>query len=146
LWVNWMDVFKISLIYGAVGLLHYIFRKPLLDVSFGRRTEKTMAWDLLFYALFGVIITSAVSVAGVLQVFSYLIVPSVLSTFFIRNVRSRLLFGWFLGFALSLLGMVLSYKLDFPTGPFIVVLFAAMPVLLLIISAIFSLKPRSDKP
>ena len=33
-------------------------------------------WDFLFYASFGVVVTSSVRIAGVLLVFSYLIVPA----------------------------------------------------------------------
>ena len=34
-------------------------------------------WDFLFYAAFGLVVTSFVRIAGVLLVFSYLIVPAV---------------------------------------------------------------------
>jgi ABC-type Mn2+/Zn2+ transport system permease subunit len=72
--------------------------------------------------------------AGVLQVFSYLIVPSVLSTLFFKTIRNRLLFGWAVGFILSFLGMILSYTWDLPAGAFIVVLFALMPVVFLLVT------------
>jgi zinc/manganese transport system permease protein len=91
-------------------------------------------WDFLFYALFGVVITSSVSMAGVLQVFAYLIVPAVLSTLFFETVRARLFFGWALGFGLSLVALWLSYVWDLPAGAFIVVCFAALPVLVLLFS------------
>jgi zinc/manganese transport system permease protein len=138
LWVTWDDVIKTAIIYAIVGLIHYIFRKQLLDASFNHKTQKTMVWDLLFFALFGVVITSSVSIAGVLQVFAYLIVPSLLSTFFFRSIRARLLFGWASGFLLSLVAMAVSYRWDLPTGPFIVVCFASMPVLLLVTTSLFS--------
>lgn len=91
-------------------------------------------WDFLFYALFGVVITSSVSVAGVLQVFAYLIVPSVVGTLFFNTIRARLFFGWALGFLLSLGGLIISHLADFPAGAFIVVCFAGLPVLLLLLS------------
>ena len=142
LWVTWNDVIKVAIIYSVVGLIHYIFRKQLLAASFDHTAKKTMFWDILFYALFGVIITSSVSIAGVLLVFSYLIVPSLISTFFFKTIKARLIFGWAFGFALSLIAMILSYKLDLPTGPFIVVCFAIMPVLLLITTSVFPPKKR----
>lgn len=129
LWVTWQDVTKTAAIYGAVSLVHYLFRGPLLTASF---KGGDAFWDFVFYALFGVVITSSVSVAGVLQVFAYLIVPSVVSTLFFRSIRARLLFGWMLGLVLSLVGMALSYKWDLPAGAFIVVCFASVPVLLLL--------------
>lgn len=135
LWVTWPDVIKTTAIYAGVGLVHYIFRKPLIKASFGSSKGTSPAkWDFLFYALFGVVITSSVSLAGVLQVFSYLIVPSVVSTLFFTSIRARLLFGWAFGFVLSLIGMILSYRWDVPAGAFIVVCFGIVPVILLVIS------------
>ncbi|HLG20833.1 MAG TPA: metal ABC transporter permease [Bdellovibrionota bacterium] len=133
LWVTWGDVFRTGLIYGAVGAVHFIFRKPLIRSSFEKGERTTPFWDFLFYALFGVVITSSVSLAGILQVFAYLIVPSVVSTLFCKSIRARLLFGWTLGFCLSLLGIVFSHRWDLPAGAFIVVCFTSLPVLLLLL-------------
>jgi zinc/manganese transport system permease protein len=143
LWVTWHDVAKTAAIYGAVSTVHYVFRKPLIAASFKgvdkAHEGRTAFWDFMFYALFGVVITSSVSMAGVLQVFAYLIVPSVVSTLFFTSIRARLLFGWALGLVLSLVGMALSYRWDMPAGAFIVVCFAAVPVLLLMASPILRL-------
>jgi zinc/manganese transport system permease protein len=138
LWVTWVDVFKTALIYGVVSLVHYVFRKPLIAASFGKYSGKTARWDFLFYALFGVVITSSVSFAGVLQVFAYLIVPAVIGTLFFTSIRARLLFGWLLGFILSFSGMLLSYVWDLPAGAFIVVCFTALPLILLLFSRFFA--------
>jgi len=142
LWVTWFDVIKTSLIYGVVAFLHYVFRKQLLGVSFGTYEGPTGRWDFLFYALFGVVITSSVSLAGILQVFAYLIVPAVVSTLFFKTIRARLLFGWALGFFLSFSGLTFSYLWDLPAGAFIVVCFAALPVILLLISPVLKLERR----
>jgi len=140
LWVTWADVIKTGLIYAAVAIVHVVFRKQLIAASFKTETTKatsTAFWDFIFYALFGVVITSSVSMAGVLQVFAYLIVPSIVSTLFFGSIRGRLIFGWSLGFLLSLLGMGLSYKWDLPAGAFIVVCFATVPVMLLLLLPLF---------
>lgn len=144
LWVTWFDVMKTGLIYSVVALIHYVFRKQLLEASFHPNQLKNRgAWDFLFYALFGVVITSSVSMAGVLQVFAYLIVPSVVGTLFFKTIRQRLIFGWILGFVLSFSGLTLSYFWDLPAGAFIVVCFSGLPVLLLLLSPI--LKFKKDK-
>jgi zinc/manganese transport system permease protein len=138
LWVTWQDVAKTGLIYLGVAVIHYIFRKQLIDASFGtRKHDKTGFWDFIFYALFGVVITSSVSVAGVLQVFAYLIVPAVVGTLFFNTIRARLFFGWALGFVLSFIGIMLSHLWDLPAGAFIVVCFAVLPVLLLLFLPLF---------
>lgn len=141
LWVTWEDVIKTGLIYSVVSVIHYVFRKQLLEASFDHKPRKGRAvWDFLFYALFGVVITSSVSMAGVLQVFAYLIVPSVVGTLFFKTIKARLIFGWILGFLLSFTGLVLSYLWDLPAGAFIVVCFAGLPVLLLVLSPLLKFK------
>ena len=127
LWVSWPSVLKVTIIYAVVALVHFIFRKQLLENSFGKNHH--WKWDFIFYASFGVIITSSVNMAGVLLVFSFLIVPSVLSSLFFKAMAHRLLFGWGVGFLLSVLGMGLSYKLDLPAGTLIVVIFTMIPLL-----------------
>ncbi len=58
--------------------------------------------------------------------------PSVVANFFFKEIRPKLLFGWGVGFIVSLVGMILSYYLDLPSGACIVVCFAIIPVLLVI--------------
>lgn len=133
LWVSWFDVVKTAGIYSAVGLIHYIFRKQLLDASFSLSKSESK-WDFLFYGLFGIVITSSVHVAGVLQVFAFLIVPSIISTLFFQTIRARLIFGWIFGVILSLVGMGLSFTFDLPSGAFIVVCFTTLPIIFVLLN------------
>ena len=82
-------------------------------------------WDFLFYASFGVVVTSSVSVAGVLLVFCYLIVPSVGAMLYSERIGPRLAIGWTMGTVVSAAGVFLSLKLDLPTGATIVCTFGA---------------------
>ena len=59
-------------------------------------------------------------IAGVLLVFSYLVVPAVCAMLFVEGIFPRLLLGWALGFAASVMGMLVSIKWDLPTGASIV--------------------------
>ena len=133
LWVTWHDVIKTSSIYGCRGLGPLYFSQTTSGGLVRHRAGPSGIWDFVFYALFGVVITSSVSVAGVLQVFAYLIVPPLSAASFSRRIRSRLIFGWLLGFVVSFAGF-LSYLWDLPTGAFIVVCFASLPVFLLLLS------------
>lgn len=128
LWVAWPEVIRTALIYFAVGVIHWVFRKKFIRASF-EHTAADWFWDFVFYALFGVVITSSTSIAGVLLVFSFLIVPSVMSTLFYTTLKARLIFGWISGALVSLLGMWLSYRLDLPVGAVLVVLFTSIPIL-----------------
>src|SRR4029078_7123266 len=77
----------------------------------------------LFYASFGFVVTSSVSIAGVLLVFCYLIVPSVAAMLYADSIGRRLPIGWAMGTLVSALGVYLSLRLDLPTGATIVCTF-----------------------
>jgi zinc/manganese transport system permease protein len=126
--VSWHDVTKTALLYGAIGLFHYIFRKPFLAISMNHDAAESTGlnvrwWDFLFYASFGFVVTSSVAIAGVLLVFCYLIVPSVAAMLFADTIGKRLAIGWTMGTIVSALGVYLSLVLDLPTGATIVCTF-----------------------
>ncbi len=121
-------VVKTGALYGAIGLFHWFARKPLFLISTDpdeahRRGLAVRWWDFLFYASFGVVVTSSVRIAGVLLVFAYLIVPALAGVAWGTRWGSRLALGWSLSVAVSLAGMVLSAYFDIPTGAAIVTLF-----------------------
>ncbi|MFA6028636.1 MAG: metal ABC transporter permease [Elusimicrobiota bacterium] len=129
--VGWGTVGKTAALYLAIGILHWAFRRPLLEISqdsaaAARAGRRIWAWDLFFYGTFGLVVTSGVAIAGVLLVFSYLIVPSVTAMLFTRRLGPRLAIGWAMGTLVSALGMASSYRLDLPTGATIVVTFGVV--------------------
>ncbi len=129
------EVAKMAALYALIGALHWLWRKPFLAISKDAEEAKRLgyrvrAWDFLFYATFGFVVTSSVAVAGVLLVFSYLIVPSVGAMLFSERVGTRLAFGWALGVLVSLAGMFASYRFDAPTGATIVCTFGLALALL----------------
>jgi zinc/manganese transport system permease protein len=75
-------------------------------------------------------VTSSVSVAGVLLVFCYLIVPSVAAMLYAETIGKRLAIGWSMGTLVSLLGIGLSLYWDLPTGATIVVTFGGVLLLM----------------
>ena len=87
-------------------------------------------WDFLFYASFGFVVTSSVSIAGVLLVFCYLIVPSVAAMLYADRIGPRLAIGWSMGTIVSALGVYLSVALDLPTGATIVCTFGIVLALM----------------
>ena len=139
--VSWAEVRKTAILYGAVGIFHYIFRKKFLQISMHHNdTEKlnfnVKFWDFLFYASFGFVVTSSVAIAGVLLVFCYLIVPSVGAMLFADRIGPRLAIGWTMGTLVSALGVILSVKIDTPTGATIVVTFGGILILMFLLHLI----------
>jgi zinc/manganese transport system permease protein len=101
----------------------------------GEEIPNLKLWDFLFYTSFGFVVTSSVSIAGVLLVFSYLIVPSVAAMLFARTIGKRLAIGWTMGALVSGLGVLLSFKLDLPTGATIVCTFGIALALMAVVWA-----------
>jgi zinc/manganese transport system permease protein len=118
LWLTRADVLKASLIYAAVGGLHVIFWKRFISLSYGN--GKGFFWEFLFFLSFAFVLVSSVQIAGILQVFSFLVIPALIGRLYTRDPLRILLGGWAIGLAVSLLGISLSYKLDIPTAPLIV--------------------------
>jgi zinc/manganese transport system permease protein len=139
--VSWADVRKTALLYGAIGLFHYIFRKQFLAISMDHKAAEASGislkfWDFLFYASFGFVVTSSVSIAGVLLVFCYLIVPSVAAMLYADSIGKRLAIGWTMGTVVSALGVYLSLKLDLPTGATIVCTFGMVLIVMALVRPI----------
>ena len=145
LFVSWHDVIKTAILYGAIGLFHYIFRKKFLAVSMNHDLEhvdgmSVRFWDLLFYGSFGFVVTSSVAIAGVLLVFCYLIVPSVAGMLFAKTIGKRLAVAWTMGTLVSALGIYLSVKLDLPTGAAIVCTFGIVLAVMGTVKALLNRK------
>jgi zinc/manganese transport system permease protein len=137
--VSWPEVLKTAGLYAAVGAFHYAFRRQFLTIStMGHEQAEAQGinvklWDFLFYASFGFVVTSSVSIAGVLLVFCYLIVPSVAAMLYAERVGSRLAIGWTMGTVVSALGIYLSVHLDLPTGATMVCTFGLVLILMALV-------------
>jgi zinc/manganese transport system permease protein len=139
--VSWPEVTHTAILYGVIGLFHYIFRKNFLMISMDPRGAEAKGlsirfWDFLFYASFGFVVTSSVAIAGVLLVFCYLIVPSVGAMLFADRIGRRLAIGWSMGTLVSALGCYLSVAWDLPTGATIVCTFGGVLVFMFILHTI----------
>ena len=133
LWVTWATILKLAIAYAALGVFHYALRRRFLTISFHPEQAeaqgwKIRMWDFLFYLSFGVVITLAVPIAGVLMVFSFLVVPAVIANLFTADKRRLTLIAWSSGALASILGLWLSYSKDLPTGPLIVCMYGLLLV------------------
>lgn len=124
------EVLKMFLIYAVIGAFHFVFRKKFFLISKNHeeaaKTINVRLWDFLFYVSFGIVVTSSVKIAGVLLVFSFLVIPAACSFLFGANTRSRLIIGWIIGLIASTLGIALSYFCDLPTAPTIICVLGAI--------------------
>jgi zinc transport system permease protein len=105
-----------------VLVIHYVFFKEFLFISFDRETARTLGyrvrfWNLLLYVTLGLVIAFAMQFAGVMLVFNFLVLPAVTGLLLSRSMAGT--FAWSIGAALvaALVGFTLSVPFDLPTGP-----------------------------
>lgn len=134
IWVTWPTILKhLAIPYILLGTFHYLLRHRFLTISF-RPAEAERAgwrirwWDFLFYLSFGIVIIFSVPIAGVLLVFTFLVVPAAIAFLFTRDLRTLAYVAWGTGALASLLGLWASFRFDLPTGPTIVCTYAAVLV------------------
>jgi zinc/manganese transport system permease protein len=148
LWVTWPTIVKTAVVYAIVGALHVALRRRFMQISF--HPEQAYAegrwvrlWDFIFYMTFAFVITSSVAIAGVLLVFSFLVIPAVIATLFATRIPARLALGWSVGIAACLAGMIASYRLDLPSGPAVV---ASLGLALLLAGLIYWVRVTRGRP
>lgn len=143
------EVIRTALLFLVIGIFHFALRRKFHLLSFDpdeaeRRGMNVRLWDFLFYATFGLVVTSFVRIAGVYLVFSYLIVPAVCGALLSSRTAARLAIGWAIALTAGLTGLLLSTQMqsmDLPTGPTIVCTFGLLLVLSGALSLVKSRRP-----
>jgi len=130
-----IEVWKCFGLFLSVGIVHFALRRSFLLISFDRDAAyqkglRVRWWDFLFYALFGLVVTSFVRIAGVLLVFSYLIVPAVCGISLAGSLGKRLLIGWLIALVGGVAGLFFSFYWDLPSGAAIVCTFGLLLALI----------------
>lgn len=128
LWVRWAVVIKTAILYGLLGVVLFKFHHKLNRVTENPDQAKAAGmslarWDFFFYLVVGLVVTSSVQVAGVLLVFTLLVVPSVMAIRLFAGGKGQFIWILTVGTLSVILGSGFSYLLDLPTGAAIVCTF-----------------------
>lgn len=124
LWAEWPDIILCAVIFGIIGILHFILRHRFIRLSEAMESsdhhERSSWLDFLFYTTMGAVITISVHIAGVLVIFSLLIIPATFSALFSHSWGTRLKIAYIFGISATICGLLFSYLLDFSSGPSVV--------------------------
>jgi ABC-type Mn2+/Zn2+ transport system permease subunit len=125
-------------VFGGVLLMHVLFLKEFLLVSFDPESARVMGyrvglWNFLFFLSLGVAIAVAIRVAGVMLAFSYLVLPPMIGLLLCRQWRTSAAMSVFSGALASGIGVWASLKWDLPTGSAVVACNFALLMLALLI-------------
>ena len=132
-----------AVLYAAIGVVHFLLRKPLFEITNDpegarSRGRKLFLWDFLFYALFGVVVTSSVRIAGVLLVFGLLVIPAVAGLLTSPRATTALAVGWTFACVASFAGLLASLHFDMPAAPSILV---SLTLFLALHGLVLSMRP-----
>src|ERR1700730_6970872 len=103
------EVAVIVPLYAAIALLHWSLRRHLTGTG-------SLYWEFVFYASFGVVVTSSVAIAGELLVFSFLIVPAAIGVMFASAPSRQLAIGLITGILTNAGGLAVSFAFVLPSG------------------------------
>jgi zinc transport system permease protein len=120
-----VDTLVLLAVAVPVLLVHVIFYKEFLFVSFDRETARTLGynvtfWNLLLYFTLGVVIAYAMQFAGVMLVFNFLVLPAVTGILLARSMGTIFTVAIVAALLAALIGFSLSVPFDLPSGPAII--------------------------
>jgi len=113
LWQTWSSLVPITVL-SAIVLVAWLFLRD--------RFPSTS-----FYPAFAVVVTASVQIVGVYLVFASLIIPALATTGIRRG--NRVVAGYVIGGLAYLVGILLSFVIDLPTGAIIVWTMAALALI-----------------
>ncbi len=120
------QIMVMSGVFGVIGLFHIIFRKKFFDLTHKFENHEIEEvgvfnlWNFLFYLSIGLAIVLAVRSAGVIPVFSYLIIPPVTAILLSRKKTSMIIISLAVAVLGSFFGLYFSTHFDFPAGSSVV--------------------------
>ena len=148
LWVTWPTIARLAAVYAVIGVFHWVLRRRFLTISFAPETAiaggwRIRWWDFLFYLSFGLVITLSVPIAGVLLVFSFLVVPAAIAFQFAERQGALAAIAWVAGAVASATGLWISCRYDLPTGPVIVCMFGVLLAIAYVARRLRGTEPRT---
>lgn len=121
----------LSVVSLVVIVVHILFVKRFVLVVFDPETARaagisTVFWTLLLYLTLGSATAAAVHETGALLAFALLTLPAMAALLVTRKVASAFVVAAAIAVLGAIGGLVLSFKLDLPSGPFTVALLGAV--------------------
>ena len=122
------QIWTMLIVFGLIGAMHFVFRGKFfaLTEKFERHDVEDIGilnvWNVLFYVSIGLTIVLAVRSAGVIPVFSYLIIPPVAAILVAHSQSAVVLVALAISMLGNVSGLYVSLYFDFPAGSSIVAL------------------------
>lgn len=132
--VTLRQIYFMAGLFFCVAVMHYLFHKEFLFLSVDPEMARTQGfrvktWNLLLYLTLGVTIALAIRSAGVLLVFSFLVMPPLFGLMAAKRLRAIFALSMVAALLSSFFGLYLSFIVDLPSAPSIVALLGGVLLL-----------------
>jgi zinc transport system permease protein len=109
----------------AVTAVFVLLFKPILYVAFDEQFARTRGIPVMFInylliVLVALTIVLSIRTAGIILVLAVLTIPQNISNLFTKRLSQIMLWSVVLGFVASILGLIISYYLEIPSGATII--------------------------
>ncbi|HEX9759230.1 MAG TPA: metal ABC transporter permease [Nitrospiria bacterium] len=123
--VTTQQLFVLLVVFGFVTFIHILFSKKFIQITETSTVDPSNKshkrfWNLIFYLTLALVIAVAIRTAGVLLVFSTLVIPAVTALLFFQRFSHLVLTALGIGLIATWTGFISSFQFDLPTGPTIV--------------------------
>ncbi|MFQ5647128.1 MAG: metal ABC transporter permease [bacterium] len=142
LFVSTHDIMTLVAAAIVIAVLHYLLFKEFVFVSFDRETAATLGlntrlYELLLYFSFGLAISVSMKIAGVVFVFSSLIIPAMIGLSLSSKNRWIFTIAVLSGLFSCFWGIFVSFQGDLPTGPTVVAVLGILFLAAKMIKSVF---------
>ncbi|MBQ4875187.1 MAG: metal ABC transporter permease [Rickettsiaceae bacterium H1] len=137
--INWQDILLIYCVMIFSVLVIVIRWKKWLLVAVSKELARvkgfnTKILELEFVTLLSILIAISINVVGVLLITSLLIIPPAGARILIKTPVQMVILSSIISFLSSVLGLIMSFQFNTPTGPSIII----MSTLILVSANIYS--------
>ena len=121
LWVSKNDIFLLFGLNAFILLMVIRFYKPLLAICFDEEQArlKQLPVQIFYFILLSLVAISIVlliQIVGAILVVTMLAIPAAIAAIFARSLLQMMILATICGLMLTLVGILLSYQLNWPPG------------------------------
>ncbi|MEA2551877.1 MAG: zinc/manganese transport system permease protein [Fimbriimonadaceae bacterium] len=136
-------------IYAAIVVVLILLWRPIVAVSLREpnapKGAMIVLYDFIFYSLLAFVVASSVQIAGVLLVFTWLVMPAVAVFFWVSRMKSAVRWALPVSILMSLFGLWASEKKDWPTGATMVVVLASVVAVSYVARLLIPMRPTAEQ-
>ena len=137
LFVQPADMQTTAIAYGLILVIAILVWKTTAAISLNSPDAPTgpkrVLIDFIFYGLLAFVVASSVKIAGVLVVFTWLVMPPVAAFLWVSKMKHAVIASLPIAIVGSVIGLWISFTYDWPTGPAIVVVLGAIVAVLYVV-------------